>query len=359
MQQVIDKIKTFIMKYKRYLGAVVLFVLFVLILTQCTGPNSGEGTTQQMGTEIIQQGGLTTQETPAVEGELEKNANEELMALMQEYYTAYAGNDLETLELIVDPLTENEKSYIEVFSAYYEAYQNIECYSLEVAEDSYFVSVCYDLKFYEADTPAPGLDFFYVQRNGKGNLYVNNVYSTYNFNFMEQELDANIYAQIKAYNEMESVSELQQSVQARYDEAVSGDEKLANLIGGTLRNAMTQWMDSITAAQGTESTEQSTEAAPTEETQVAETESEETNSEAEQEEQTAEDEKEEEDAPFTVKTKDICNVRAEASADAELLGRVTNGVKLTAVGTEGDWTKVEFQDGIGYIRSDLLKKVKS
>ena len=92
---------------------------------------------------------------------------------------------------------------------------------------------------------------------------------------------------------------------------------------------------------------------------MAETESEETNSEAEQEEQTAEDEKEEEDAPFTVKTKDICNVRAEASADAELLGRVTNGVKLTAVGTEGDWTKVEFQDGIGYIRSDLLKKVKS
>ena len=59
-----------------------------------------------------------------------------------------------------------------------------------------------------------------------------------------------------------------------------------------------------------------------------------------------------------VKTKDICNVRAKASADAELLGKVDIGVKLKKLGTSGDWTKVKFQGKTGYIKSNLLKKVK-
>ena len=57
-------------------------------------------------------------------------------------------------------------------------------------------------------------------------------------------------------------------------------------------------------------------------------------------------------------TKDICNVRAKASADAELLGKVDIGVKLKKLGTSGDWTKVKFQGKTGYIKSNLLKKVK-
>ena len=59
-----------------------------------------------------------------------------------------------------------------------------------------------------------------------------------------------------------------------------------------------------------------------------------------------------------VKTKDICNVRAKASTDAELLGKVDIGVKLKKLGTSGEWTKVKFQGQTGYIKSSLLKKVK-
>ena len=59
-----------------------------------------------------------------------------------------------------------------------------------------------------------------------------------------------------------------------------------------------------------------------------------------------------------VKTKDICNVRAKASTDAEVLGKVDVGVKLKKLGTSGEWTKVKFQGQTGYIKSDLLKEVK-
>jgi hypothetical protein len=37
---------------------------------------------------------------------------------------------------------------------------------------------------------------------------------------------------------------------------------------------------------------------------------------------------------------------------------VTVDVTLNKLGTEGEWTKVEFQDGTGYIKTSLLKTVK-
>ena len=72
-------------------------------------------------------------------------------------------SDLESMEQFVSPFTDNEKSYIGALADYYEKYENITCYSMPGAtDDSYLVSTVYDLKFYEVDTPAPGMDFFYV-----------------------------------------------------------------------------------------------------------------------------------------------------------------------------------------------------
>ncbi|MFQ7336174.1 MAG: hypothetical protein ACLROW_05235 [Roseburia faecis] len=179
-------------------------------------------------------------------GKLQKDADAELVTLMENYYAAYAGGDTDSLEMIAQPLSDNEKSYITTFSEYYEDYQNITCYSTKGAtDDSYLVSVCYDLKFKGVDTPAPGMDFFYVERDGKGNLIINNIYSAYNFNFLDQDLDANLYSLILAYEKSDEVVALQKEVQTSYNEAVKSDEKLANMVGGTLRNAMAKWRETI------------------------------------------------------------------------------------------------------------------
>ena len=152
-------------------------------------------------------------------------------------------------------LSDNEKSYITTFSEYYEDYQNITCYSTkEATDDSYLVSVCYDLKFKGVDTPAPGMDFFYVERDGKGNLIINNIYSAYNFNFLDQDLDANLYSLILAYEKSDEVVALQKEVQTSYNEAVKSDEKLANMVGGTLRNAMAKWRETIVSNTETQTT---------------------------------------------------------------------------------------------------------
>lgn len=353
-----QQLKDFIIKYKRYIGAAVIFVVLVLILVNCTGSKKGN-TDTQAGTEIS-----GTQATEyQLEGKLQKNADPELVELIKNYYTAYAAGDIESLEPLAQPLSDNEKSYIGIFSDYYESFDNIVCYSMPGAtDDSYLVSVCYDLKFYEIDTAAPGMDFFYVERDGKGNLYINNVYSSYNFNFLDEDLDANLYSLILNYEKSDDVVALQQQVQAKYDEAVASDEKLANMVGGTLRSAMTKWRDSVAATQNTEDATDVT-PATTEETQKTETT--ESKDDTKKDDTKADDNKSDDSKKDTkkesgtVKTKDICRVRAKASTDSEMIGTVNKGVKLKKIGTEGDWTKVKFQGQTGYIKTEFLKKVSS
>ncbi len=362
-----QQLKDFIIKYKRYIGAAVIFVVLVLILVNCTGPKKGN-TDTQAGTEIS-----GTQATEyQLEGKLQKNADPELVELIKNYYTAYAAGDMESLEPLAQPLSDNEKSYIGTFSDYYESFDNIVCYSMPGAtDDSYLVSVCYDLKFYEVDTPAPGMDFFYVERDGKGNLYINNVYSSYNFNFLDEELDANLYSLILNYEKSDDVVALQKQVQAKYDEAVASDEKLANMVGGTLRSAMTKWRDSVAATQDTEDATDVT-PATTEETQKTEkTESKDDSKKDSKDDTEAKDDTKKDDTKTddsksdtkkksgTVKTKDICRVRAKASTDSEMIGTVNKGVELKKIGTKGDWTKVKFQGQTGYIKTEFLKDVSS
>ena len=360
----LKKFTDFFVKYRRYFCAAVLFVILVVILVKCTGPQKDQKETQN-GTQGV------TQTTEYQEiGKLQKDADAELVTLMENYYAAYAGGDTDSLEMIAQPLSDNEKSYITTFSEYYEDYQNITCYSTKGAtDDSYLVSVCYDLKFKGVDTPAPGMDFFYVERDGKGNLIINNIYSAYNFNFLDQDLDANLYSLILAYEKSDEVVALQKEVQTSYNEAVKSDEKLANMVGGTLRNAMAKWRETIVSNTETQTTETESQ---TQETQTTETKKQEETQKKEEtqkteETQTTESTEKKEDtqksdskkSTGTVKTKDICNVRKSPSTDGELLGKVDIGVELKKLGTEGDWTKVKFQGETGYVKSEFVKEVSS
>ena len=140
------------------------------------------------------------------------------------------------------------------------------------------------------------------------------------------------------------------------------------MVGGTLRSAMTKWRDSVAATQDTEDATDVT-PATTEETQKTEnTESKddskdntESKDDSKKDDKKADDNKSDDSKKEsgTVKTKDICRVRAKASTDSEMIGTVNKGVKLKKIGTEGDWTKVKFQGQTGYIKTEFLKKVSS
>ena len=147
-----------------------------------------------------------------------------------------------------------------------------------------------------------------MERDGKGNLIINNIYSAYNFNFLDQDLDANLYSLILAYEKSDEVVALQKEVQTSYNEAVKSDEKLANMVGGTLRNAMAKWRETIVSNTETQTTETESQ---TQETQTTEKKKQEETQKTE-ETQTTESTEKKEDTPKsdskkstgTVKTKE-------------------------------------------------------
>lgn len=367
-----DKIKTFCMEKKRYIGAIGLFIVFVLVLAFLAKPSAkktGADSTESVG-DIA--------ETFEFEKNYTVDKDAKITELLGKYYTAYASDDLETLETVAYPMSDNEKSYIGVLSQYYEAIENTSYYSkVGLSEGSYFVSVYNEIKFYGVDTLAPTLDFFYIETDAEGNLYINNLYSIFNLSFAENAMDPDVYTVVQKYMQQADFAELQQDVQSKYSEALNADANLANMIQSTLDGAIKQWAATINMI--SDSTEASTEVQlPTDEAvdETTDDAAEVTDDTAEVTDNTAEDtddatdestsddaETEEtvaEDTTSTtwkVKTTDGVNIRGSASTEGTKLGRCDAGTEFTATGTDGDWTRIDYKGQTGYIKSEFLEKI--
>ena len=374
----IDKIKKFCIEKKRYIGAVGLFVVFVLVLAFMAKPSASKKT--DGSTEST----ASVAENFAFDKDYSVDGNEAITNLLNNYYTAYVADDLDSLEKIAYPISNNEKSYIGVLSQYYESIQNIKYYSKAgLTDGSYFVSVYNEIKFYGVDTLAPTLDFFYVETDEDGNMHINNLYSIFNLSFVENTMDSDVYAVVQKYMQQEDFTALQQEVQTKYNEALTADANLANMIQSTLDGAIKQWAASIntiqdtteggtevtpdteapvddgTAADDTTADGQTTDDGAADQTTDAATTDDTATDDQTAEDQTAEDTTAQEETPstWTVQTTDGVNIRNSASTDGDKLGRCDMGTRFTAVGTEGEWTKVEYREQIGYIKTEFLETV--
>ena len=170
----LNNILTFIKQNIRYFAAGALFLVLVLVLVNCG--------TKKDGTQVnmVNPATETTAEAETQEA-FQVDTYEDVNALINQYFTAYAAGDVDTIAAIATPITDNEKSYIAEYSKYVDSYENIQCYTKHGLDDkSYMVSARIDIKFTGADTPAPGLDFFYVRTQDDGSLIIDNLYSQYN-----------------------------------------------------------------------------------------------------------------------------------------------------------------------------------
>ena len=256
----IKKVTDWCIKNRRFFFAAFLFIALVVVLYACTGPNA-----KKNAKDNAADGGQASTENGAaadftLDPDFEKDAHADVNELITSYFAAYASADIDALEAIASPISDNEKSYIQVFSAYIESYENISCYTKSgLTDNSYLVSAYFDLKFYGVETMAPGLDFFYVETKDDGSLYINNLYSPYNLNRTENTLDPNVYAVILQFGQQEDAIALRDRVKSAYSEAVASDVDLATMLSTTIPNAMTAWMESvITPAEDTEAGETQT-----------------------------------------------------------------------------------------------------
>ena len=146
LKNIIEISKDFIINNKRYFLAGGIFIVMALVLFLGTSSSGGD-----------------SKSTSGVYKSFKKNNNSELTTLINNYYTAYAEGDTDTLATLATPVSDQEISYIAFYSQYIESFNDVQIYTKQgLTDNSYLVTTEVELKYNDIDTAAPGLDFFYV-----------------------------------------------------------------------------------------------------------------------------------------------------------------------------------------------------
>ena len=372
-KETLDNIKQFCTQNKKYVGiAGILVALIIVLIVIVAGENNKKNSDTESETQV-------SVEDFQFEKDYTDDAKDDINKLLSDYYTAYCADDLDTLDKVATPMSDNEKSYIGVVSQYYESVSDITPYTKNGLEKgSYFVSVKNNIKFIGVNTVAPTLDFFYIETDKDGNLYINNIYSNFNRTYEETALDDDILALISKHTASSEFAQIQEEIQKAYEDAVNSDADLKKMLETTLSGAIKQWYTTArveTPAEDSTQAETQTTEADTQQDQTANDQAaDQNNADANATDQVAADqntadqnnteqsEAQEPAAPseYQVVTKDVVKVRDGASIDANELGLLKDGVTLTAYGTEGDWTIVSYSagaNGRAYIKTDNLQTV--
>lgn len=330
--------KELFLKYKSYIlvGAVVVVLLITLL--------NNYGGAEKALTEENQNGEQTQIEDRQAEEEennLEENAHASINRLIEKYLDCLASGDLESLEDILDVVTEEDRKNIEARSTITGSFENVKCYTKKgPVEDSYIVFVTYEMRLSstvgEIKTPAPGIECVYVSPKKDGKRYIHG----------EADEDEELKAYVLELEKDPEVQALYEDVQKRYDEAKESDKNLADFAEN---------LASLGQSSSIEETIENTEEAGTEEEnsseEVTEAENEEASSESSQEGSTFVGVRNRQ-----TRVLDTVNVRAEWTTESERIAVAYKGDNILQVKSyENGWSKVEFKGLTGYVRTEFLE----
>ena len=379
----IDTIVTFCKDNARYVSAGVLTVILVVVLA-VTAANNGKSDSKKEGTK--------QEQVADAQDEYAVNENKELNSLIGQYYGLYASGDVDGLAQIATPLSDMEKSYIQLMSGYVESYSNIDCYTKQGLEkNSYLVSATYDMKFNGVDGTVPGMESFYVRTNKDGKLYIDNLYSSFNSQMQETDVDPDVEALIEKFKESADVKALQADFQNRYTQTVTADANLQNAVNSVtdgIKNWASNYVAQQAAAEQAAAEQAAAEAAAQQAAAEAAAQQAAAEAAAQQAaaEQAAADQAAQQAAAeaaaqqaaadqaaqqqqdtnnglnylpegTTLTANDAYNIRVSMSETSDKVGTTAIGDSLKVVlSYQEGWTKVEWKGKTGYIKTELLLK---
>ena len=288
------------------LGGAILLIVVVLFFGIRAFMGSGKGdsskdTADEQVTADNDQGNVPS--SPANDGETDgkkdanpmETADADVTALITSYYQALGEKDIATLKTLEDDFTPSDESKVTNLKDYIEGYEVGDVYTKKgMTDDSYVVYACFSYICQGVETKAPALTQFYVYKNSEGNWVINNGA------LQDSEISAYMEKQLSDSD----VSALIKKVQNELDQAQQSDPSLEEFLNGLGEEAVV-----------------STEA---------------------------------EDGTMLTASEE-CNVRAEASTDADILGVISAGDQVQKTGTDGEWVQIDYDGQTGYIRGDLLE----
>lgn len=306
---------------KKFLMPAILAVAVVLTVVIAVSAN-------HRATEIAEstatEAESTVFEVPDVA--MEENTSPEINALVEKYYAASASGDAETLAAIYKGLDETEILKAVAASEYIDSIDNITVYTKPgPVEGSYVAYVYNEVKLYDYEGRVPGLEILYICSDENGDLYING-----------DVVDAGELDYLKQINVQADVIDLNNKVASSYNEMVSGDEALAELL--------TRMRSGLQVSVG--------EALATSETSTPE-------------ESAAEASSEEETDPGKVtvttriiKATDVINIRSSDSETADILDKTTKGQEFKELeALANGWSKVEYKGKEAYVKTEFFEVV--
>ena len=324
----------FIIKNKRYVLAVAIFICMNLVLFLGTGDKASSNSTSEKSSSGVYK-------------EFKENNNEALTKLISDYYVAYAAGDTDTIQSLVSPsqVSDQEVSYIKFYSQYIEEFQDIQIFTKQgLSKGSYLVSIRVNLKYNDIATAAPGLDFFYVQTQDD-KLYIDNTYGSFNQNNNVVEMDTEISDLISVYIRQQDLLDKQAEVTSEYNAAIKNDSDLNTFMTISLPDAIVSWNTDYNAQLAAAA---EAEAQAAEEAAKAE---EEAKAKAEEEAKAAE----EEANSYTGKVNSSVNVRESADKTSNKLGKLSKGDEIKIYGEEGDFYKFDYNGTKAYVTKSAVK----
>lgn len=311
-------------------GAAVILVIVIILISVLIKGGKDEKP-EKIAAANEQQTEVSENEvtTPEVvdDGSLMENAYEQVNSLVNEYFTALAAGDKAKVQALKSDTNEEELIKIEKKSAYINGFENIKVYTkLGQVDNSYIVFVYYDINFADMTTLVPGLTTIYVCQSDDGSLHI-----------YDGELDEATSEYIKGVAAQDDVVDLFNRVEVSYNEAIESDEALKKFMDELPTKLDTE------VAQAMADLEAQAQQAAANEQQTEET------SEPQDGGQTE-----------TVEATDTVNVRKSDSENADKLGKLEIGTRVTRFeARENGWSRVEYNGGEGFVKSEYLKVVSA
>lgn len=267
---------------------------------------------------------------------LEENKYPAVNELVQSFYTALAEGDMDTVKALKDYTNDKEIITYQKKSEYIESYNNLTCYTKDgIDPNTYYLYVCYDVKFKDIDTMAPGLNAWYVYTNDAGALQI------------DGDMEESVTAALKLVTSQDDVVDLYNKVDVEYKDAIADDEQL-NTFLAEFPNEIKTSVGVALAQLEQESQEQTgTEQQTTEETQETTTET-----------ASVEEQPQTQTVNQQVRATDTVNVRSSDSEVADKIGKAQQGDILTRTEEKNNgWSKVIYEGKEAYIKSDYLEVI--
>ncbi len=331
-----DALKDWLIRYSKIVLPVILVICVGLTIVIAIKANKRKVELEESA--VLAESGEgadeALEEIPLVP--LEKDAVPGMNEFFETYYKAVMDGDTETMSNLLYYLDATEKLRAAETSKYTES-ASIEVYTKAGPGEGTYIALVYtEIKFYDYDKPIPGMVSYYVCTKEDGSFYINEDYEP---NDSERRYMREVLLQ-------DDVIDLNNKVAAAYNDMMAEDSTMADFLGDLTKEIEKNVGETLARAEGTGQTD-SGEGDAEEDAQETDT-------------PDVSDSPTSETVVTEVKTTDVVNIRTSDSETADKLGKAAIGDTFKLLEERGNgWSKVEYNGGEAFIKSDYLEPSKT